>query len=241
VNRIQLLAAAGLATLACAGGLAAPPVLAPLGGADRAGSPWQKAGLPQQKKPWTRFAVVQLEGEAVLQVDADNSYGNLVHPVPEAASALRRLSWRWRVDLPNPEADLRRKDGDDVPVKVCAMFDVPMAEVPFVDRQVLRLARVRGGENYPSATVCYVWDARLAPGTQLDNAFTPRMRMIVLQGPQSPLHTWQAQQRDLAADFLLLFGKESRNVPPLLGIGVGADADNTHLHTQAHVADLVLQ
>ena len=177
----------------------------------------------------------------MLQIEADNSYGNLLHPVPADASARRLLSWRWRVDKPNLDADLTRKDGDDSPIKVCALFDLPLSAVPFVERQLLRLARERSGEPLPAATVCYVWDAKLAVGTVIDNAFSRRIRMIVLQGPQAPLRQWQAQQRDLAADFLLLFGAESQVVPPLLAIGVGADADNTHTRSLAHASDLVLQ
>ena len=233
-------------SIACAGLLtaavwAAPPVLAPLATADGPGSAWQRAGLPRQTKPWTRFSVVTLDREAVLQIEADNSYGNLLHPVPADATARRLLSWRWRVDKPNLDADLTRKDGDDSPIKVCALFDLPLSAVPFVERQLLRLARERSGEPLPAATVCYVWDAKLAVGTVIDNAFSRRIRMIVLQGPQAPLRQWQAQQRDLAADFLLLFGAESQAVPPLLAIGVGADADNTHTRSLAHASDLVLQ
>jgi hypothetical protein len=227
--------------LAADQGHAGPPVLAPLSGTDRPGSPWQRAGLPRQTKPWTVFSVVTVGAEAVLQVDADNAYGNLLHLLPEDTPATgRRLSWRWRLLKPNPAADLLRKDGDDTPIKVCALFDMPISAVPFLERQLLRLARERSGEPLPTATVCYVWDARLPPGTTVNNAFTRRMRMIVLQGPQAPLQTWQAEQRDLAADFLLLFGKESPTVPPLLGIAVGADADNTHARSQAQVTDLVL-
>jgi hypothetical protein len=222
------------------------PMLASLATVERPGTPWQRIGLPRQTKPWTSFSVVQVDGDPVLQLDADNSYGHLMQLLPEGAvkqpaQGGQVLSWRWRLLQPNPAADLQRKDGDDTPVKVCAMFDMPLAAVPFFERQLLRLARERSGEALPTATVCYVWDARLPPGTVLDNAYTRRVRMIVLQGPQAPLRTWQSQQRDLAADFLHLFGKESRTVPAVLAIAVGADADNTQGRSQAQVADLVLK
>jgi hypothetical protein len=44
----------------------------------------------------------------------------------------------------------------------------------------------------------------------------------------------------VAADFLRLFGDESAEVPLLLGVAVGADADNTQAHTVAHVDAMVL-
>jgi hypothetical protein len=43
------------------------------------------------------------------------------------------------------------------------------------------------------------------------------------------------------ADFLLLFGDESRTVPAIVGVGIGADADNTQGHSLSYIADLMLK
>ena len=228
--------------LVCLPGLAQAggPLLAqPAGAAEVPPAPWQAVGLPNQSKPFTRFSVVNLDGQRVLRVEAQASYGNLVHPLTDNPAA-HRLSWRWRLDEPNAAADLRRKDGDDSPIKVCALFDLAASAVPFVERQLLRVARLRAGDNLPGASVCYVWDAHLAPGTVLDNAFTRRIRFIVLRGPETPLHGWVSEQRDVWADFKRLFGDEADAVPPLVGVAIGADADNTQSHSLAHVATITL-
>jgi hypothetical protein len=162
-----------------------------------------------------------------------------VHPVHEDPGQ-HRLSWRWRVDEPLAGTDLRKKDGDDTPIKVCAMFELSTAAIPFVERQVLRVARLRSGETLPSASVCYVWDAKLPPGTVLANAFTRRIRYIVLRGPEAPLHTWVSEQRDVWADVLKVFADEAEAVPPLVGVAIGADADNTQGHSVAHVGAITL-
>lgn len=219
---------------------AAGPLLVPIVGAgDTPPAPWHVVGLPQQTKPYTRFSVVTVDGQRALRVQADLSYGNLVHQLNEDVGK-HRLSWRWRVDTPLPASDLRRKEGDDTPIKVCAMFDLATSAVPFVERQVLRVARLRSSEPLPSASVCYVWDAHLPPGTVLDNAFTRRIRYIVLRGPETPLHTWVNEQRDVWADLLKVFAGEAEAVPPLVGVGIGADADNTQGHSVAHVASITL-
>ena len=162
-----------------------------------------------------------------------------MHPV-SANPGAHRLAWRWRVDTPNLAADLRRKDGDDSPLKVCVLFDLPTGAVPFLERQVLRIARLRSGEALPAASVCYVWDAHLAPGTVLDNAYTRRVRMIVLRGPEAPLHAWQTEQRDVWADFLRLFGDEADAPAPLVGVAIAGDADNTEGHSVAHLSAITL-
>lgn len=201
---------------------------------------WQAEGMPTKKKPMTRFEPVELEGRRVLRVEADASYGNLVHRVP-ADGAKRILSWRWRVDRTIDIADQRTRSGDDTAVKVCAMFDMPLSSIPFTDRQMLRAARTLAGEELPGATVCYVWDNKLAQGTELPNAFTNRMRIIVLRGVGSRTGDWSGERRDVRADFLRLFGEETSVVPPLLAIVVAADADNTQGHSLAYVADLTFE
>jgi hypothetical protein len=70
----------------------------------------------------------------------------------------------------------------------------------------------------------------------------PRLfRGMVLRGSESPLGTWQQEQRDLRADFLRAFGDETTTVPPLMAVLVGADADNTGGHGLGWLQDLTLR
>jgi hypothetical protein len=232
--------AASAGNAANAANAAAPSLLAPLAGdGAQPAAPWRFAGLPKQTIPATGFALVDIDGQRVLRVRSDRSYGNLVHPV-EGTAAGRWLSWRWRVDEPVAGADLRRKSGDDTAVKVCAMYDLPLDVLPFWERQKMRLARSLSGEPLPAATLCYVWDPALPSGTVLPNVYSPRLRWMVLRGAGTPLASWQAERRDLSADFLRAFGDESPKVPPLTAIVVGADTDTPGSQALAYVADLAL-
>ena len=221
--------------------VAADGGLAPLVGPGiRPPPPWRVIGMPAQRKPLTHFEVVALNGERVLQVEATRSYGNLVHATLVDGHEHLVLSWRWRVDEGLPAADLRRRASEDVPLRVCAMFDLPLSAVPFIERQLLRAVRLGTADDPPGASVCYVWDAKLPPGSALSSPFTRRIRYIVLRGPESSLHAWRAETRDVSADFLNLFADEATVVPPLIGVAIGADADNTQGHSLAHVADVAL-
>lgn len=220
VALLALCVATGMAGRAAAAAELISPLAA--GSGEQPPAPWVYAGLPSQKPPPTRYTVRELEGRRALHVEADASYGNLVHPLPGVAAG--ELSWRWRVDVPLPAADLRSKSGDDAALKVCALFELPRERVPFVERQLLRLAESRFGEPLPNATLCYVWDTAWPRGSVVPNAYTRRVRFITLGGATG---TWLAERQDLAADFLRAFGDESREVPPLRAVLVGADADNT--------------
>lgn len=205
-------------------------------------APWRVVGVPGGKVPLTAFQTVALDGKQVMRVEADKSYGNLVHAVPAGfvpAPGLM-LRWRWRLDQSVANADLRRREGDDVALKVCALFDQPLDKLKLIDRTVLRLARAATAEELPSATVCYVWDPLLATGTLLPNAYSARVRLIVVNGSQQGLGQWSMHARDLAADFKRAFAEEGTTVPPLTAVLVGADADNTGGRSLGYVGDVSL-
>lgn len=232
---IQALALTALAFTAHAS------TLQPFAGAgSEPAAPWKVVGLPQQTKPFTRFSVVELDGHHALRVQADSSYGNLLHPL-NLPQPPHHLVWDWRVDEPILDADIRRRSGEDIAMKVCALWDMPIEHAPFVDRQLLRAARQRSTDPVPAATVCYVWDSHVPVGIELTSPFTGRIRYIVLRSGNDALHHWEHERRDIAADFLKLFGAESQELPPLIGIAVGADADNTRSHSLGHAADLQLE
>ena len=214
-------------------------VLQPFGAGPEPASPWHVVGLPQQRVPLTRFSVSSPDERPVLRVETEGGYGNLVHPL-RLAVPRAQLAWRWRIDRFVDAADLRTRSGDDSTLKLCVFFDEPMADVPFVERQVLRMARLRSSEPLPSATLCYVWDNRLPPGTVLANAYTRRLRYLVIQsGGEAPIG-WRSERRDPVADFMRVFGDEVHEPPAIIGVAIGADGDNTRGHGSAQLADLSL-
>jgi hypothetical protein len=219
-------------------GWAVAGALAPLSGPAGAlpPAPWTFAGLPGQTLPVTRFVLERQDNGLALRVQAVASYGNLVHALKGVPAGA--LSWRWRVDQGLASADLRRREGDDVALKVCAMFDMPRSAVPFMERQLLRLAESRTGESLPNANLCYAWDPAWPEGSVVPNAYSARVRYITLG---STPRTWQAVRRDLAADFVMAFGDEATRAPRLLAIAVGADADNTRGESLGYIADLHLE
>ncbi len=202
-------------------------------------APWRAVGLPGGKVPLIAPDIVLQGAEPVLRLRSDKSYSTLSHALPTGTRE-NRLQWQWRLDEGLAQADLLRKEGDDVALKVCAMFDLPLANIPFVERNLLRLARTLSGENLPGATLCYVWDRLQSPGTVVNNVYSKRLRFIVLdQGPARP-GTWVSHAQDLNADFVRAFGDESATVPPLLAVVVGADSDNTGGSSLAFVKGLTL-
>ena len=219
----------------------------------RTGPGWRLAALPQQNIPATRYTAERTSDAAApggqrlaLRIEADGSYGNWVQELPKVALPAR-LRWRWRVQQANAAVDLAQKAGDDSPAKVCLSFDWPLQRVPFLERQLLRLARSQTGQDLPAATLCWVWGGAEAVGSVLDNPYSRRVRVIVLRNTAQAGNAWFDEDRDVAADLRRAFGDElgqdqgAAALPAVTAVSaliVSGDADNTGARSLAHVADL---
>lgn len=229
--------AASLLAVTALAALAAAAAVAPVVHGGRITPPWQVLTLPQQAVPVTRYSAETVDGREALRIQTQGSYGNLVLELPSAA-APQRLRWAWRLQQPNTAVDLRVKAGDDAAVKVCMSFDMALDRVPFMERQMLKLARSRSGQPLPAATLCWVWGAAEAKGALLPNAYSRRVRYIVLRNRDDALATWFEESRDVAADFRRAFGDESAEPPPVSALIVAGDGDNTGGASVAHVSGL---
>lgn len=251
-RRRALLPAAALALLAAGPAPAADPPApatpAPLP-ALRAGEAldpgWRLVALPGDppKAPATAFEPGAADGVAGVRVRVAGSYGNLVHAVD--ATAAQRLQWRWRLDEPlaggQTPADILERRGDDAALKVCVLFDHALDRVPFVERQVLRVARRVSGEPLPAATVCYLWDSTYPAELSAANPYTRRVRFISLRGREAPLARWVDESRDVAQDLRRLFADElpaDAPLPRITQVLVGGDGDNTGARASGWIAQI---
>ena len=205
--------------------------------------PWKVVTLPKQPRH-TRYDIVNVDGTRVLRMQTDGGYANLLHPLGRAVDSTPILRWRWRVEQHPAGADLTRKEADDMPARLCVLFDLPLDRLSAGERFKVRLGRTLFDPELPAAAICYVWDAALPAGTWLPNAYTGRVQMLVLRSTASghATGTWFSETRDLRADFARAFAHEARDgyLPPLAAIGVAADGDNTGAAASALVADISL-
>jgi hypothetical protein len=114
------------------------------------------------------------------------------------------------------------------------LLDYPLASLPFLTRQKLRLARTFYDPQLPAATLSYVWDNRKPPGSHARSAYSETVEMLVLRGPQVPLGQWLEERRDLRADAIAAFGSAPRRI---LGVVFAADSDNTGERVESYFAE----
>jgi hypothetical protein len=157
-------------------------------------------------------------------MDAANAAATLYRPVRIDPAKTPLLRWRWRIQNLINGADLYQKKGDDLPARLYVMFDYPLDRLSLLERARILLARSAAGEVVPAAALCYVWDGKLPTGTELWNAYSDRVRVVVVESGARRLDQWVAEERNVAADFHAAFGEDP---PPISGIAIAADTDQT--------------
>ncbi len=194
---------------------------------------WQLLTL-RDTKP-TQFRLVEDAGVSVVRAHADASGGSLLRAIRWDTAGHPRLQWRWRIDRVVAQGDIHSKGGDDFTARLYVMFDYPSGRLSFADRAKLTIARWIYGEEVPAAALCYVWDNHAAVGTRVWNAYTDRVRMIVLRNATSGVGDWADEQRDLVADYREAFGEAPS---PVSGIAIAADTDQTGETVTAWFGDI---
>lgn len=222
-----------LAPMSFAGGITPFSTAAPAAGPP---APWVHRSLPKVERN-NDFALVEEGGTTVLRIQSDASASTWLHAF-DAPMEATRLAWRWKVSNPVAGSDFTHKVGDDYAARVYVLFDYPLEKLGFGDRFRISLARTLHGAELPTAAIAYVWGTAQAVGEFGPNPYTDRVRMLVLDSGDTHAGQWRSIERDLAADFERLFGEPA---PPVTGVVVGADTDNTGGQVTTWFGDLQLR
>lgn len=147
------------------------------------------------------------------------------------------LRWRWKGERLPTAADTTRRATDDAMARIYVMFRHPPERLTRAQRATDEMMQRLHDEAPPHATLLYVWDNRAAVGTSTRNAYTDRVRNIVVESGSARLSQWLAYERDIAADYRAAFGEAP---PSVTGVAVMTDADNTASSAIAYYGDITL-
>jgi hypothetical protein len=185
----------------------------------------------------TRYALVRDGDAVVVRAEADAAASGLVFRLAIPAADGRVLRWRWKVDRLPQGADASKQLADDAPARVYVTFQHDPAKLAPVERVVYEATRAIYGEAPPHASLMYVWDAAGTAGRTFWNPYTRRVRTIVVEGGRARLGQWLAYERDIVADYRDAFGEDP---PPISGVAIMTDADNTGDRASAWFGDVSL-
>ena len=130
---------------------------------------------------------------------------------------------------------MNTKAGDDYAARLYVLFDYDSAKLPLGTRLKIKLAKILYGVDVPAAALNYVWDNRHPIGTLQANAYTDRVRMLVVESGAAHVNEWRSETRDVAADFRAAFGEQT---PAVVSIAIAGDTDNTGETVTAWFGDI---
>ena len=193
----------------------------------RAGDPLPAWLAPQtfdNQPKHTQFSLVEDEGRVVLRAEARASASGLIREIRVDPKTHPILAWRWKVMNLIEKSDLGTRRGDDFPARLYVTFELDLDTLSEGERLKLRMARSLYGAKLPLAALCYVWDTRAPVGTFAPNAYTDRVRMVVVESGAAWLGRWVANERNVAEDYRKAFGSAPGAVN---GVIFSSDTDNT--------------
>jgi hypothetical protein len=148
------------------------------------------------------------------------------------------LQFDWQVDQLIAEADMRRRDTEDSPVRLILVFEGDRQRFSPQNQLLSELTLSLTGEPLPYATLMYVWCNDCPIESVIVNPRTDRIRKMVVESGAGKVGQWLRYRRDIRADFEKAFGE-----PPgdLLGMAIMTDTDNTRSTTRAWYGPIRLE
>jgi len=198
---------------------------------------WEPLAFPRIERH-TAYRLVADEGTLVVRANADASASGLIRRVEVDLNRHPFLAWRWKVAGVVASADATRKDGDDYAARIYVAFKYDPNRVSWFNRAKYALIKLVYGEYPPHAGINYVWDNHLAPGTVLPNAYTDRVRMIVVRSGNAAANQWVSEERNVLEDYRRTYGEEP---PPVSGVAIMTDTDDTGSKAVAWYGDIVFR
>jgi hypothetical protein len=183
----------------------------------------------------TSYELVADQGVTVLRAKTEASASVLAKPVAIDPKTYPILRWRWKVANLIEKGDPSRKSGDDYPARVYVTFEQDPARGNLVDRARAAVIRALYGVEPPYAGLDYIWERRLPRGTVVPNAYTDRVRMIVVESGADRVGQWVTEERNVYEDYKRAFGEEPTAIS---GIAVMTDADDTGERATAWYGDI---
>ena len=204
------------------------------GGAYPAG--WRTLGFSKFRKE-TRYGLVDDCGITVVEARAEGSSSALVVFVDIDPGKYPWLTWRWKVAQLVPGADNTRREAEDAPARVEISFDGDPKKLTIGDKLWATQVKTWTGIDLPYATLEYVWGAGAPKNTVIENTWTGRIRMLLVESGPERLGEWVTETRNVYEDYQRVFGE-----PPgrITVVGIITDTDATGAKVEAYYGDIAL-
>jgi len=197
---------------------------------------WEPLEFPKIDQ-LTRYQLVTEDGTQVVKATTSGGASGLIARMNIQPSESLVLRWRWKVSNVFEQGNARNKSGDDYPARIYVAFEFQSEKAGFFERAKRQAVELLFGESLPGNALNYIWANTLPKGEFVPNPYTDKTVMIAVNSGSSNVGEWVTVERDIVADYRKAFGEAP---PPVVGIAIMSDSDNTGETATAWYGDIVL-
>lgn len=197
---------------------------------------WEKLAFPKIKRH-TDYQLVRDANQTVVKAVSGNSASGLIRYYTDSAEHRPWIAWRWKIDHVLEKGDVTQKKGDDYPARIYVAFEFVSEAKTLWQRLQYKTANLAAGGKLPGSALNYIWANKAARNIIIDNPYTDQTKMIVLQSGNDLAGQWVSEKRNLVTDYQAAFGTKP---PPIMGIAIMTDTDNTGESAIAFYGDIHL-
>lgn len=197
---------------------------------------WEPLEFPKIDQ-LTQYQLVTENGTQVVKATTSGGASGLIARVTIQPSDSLILRWRWKVSNVFEQGNARKKSGDDYPARIYVAFKFQPEKAGFFERAKRQAVEVLFGESLPGNALNYIWANTLPKGEFVANPYTDKTVMIAVNSGTRNVGEWVTVERDIVADYRKAFGEAP---PPIVGIAIMSDSDNTGETATAWYGDIVL-
>lgn len=199
--------------------------------------------LPKQWSPLvfpgiSRHTVYTIEGEGkktYLHAVSRASASGLYRAVDIEAADYPLLSWRWKIKDIIKKGDARRKSGDDYAARIYVTFAFEPSGATMIERVRNALGERLFEITPPGSALNYIWANKAQKDAFILNSYTSKDMMIAVESGAKDADMWIREERNIYEDYIKAFGHKP---PPITGIAVMTDSDNTGGSAEAYYDDI---
>ncbi|MBW0148057.1 DUF3047 domain-containing protein [Marinobacter sp. CAU 1620] len=200
------------------------------------GSGWEPLEFPKIDEH-SRYELVTEDGTQVVRADTNGGASGMITRLDVQPGDSLILRWRWKVSNVFEQGDAREKSGDDYPARIYVAFKFQPEKAGFFERAKRKTVEVLFGESLPGNALNYIWANTLPEGETVPNPYTEKTMMVAVNSGNERAGEWVTVERDIVADYRRAFGEAP---PPLVGIAIMSDSDNTGETATAWYGDISL-
>lgn len=183
----------------------------------------------------THYALVDDCATTVVEARADGSSSGLVTLVDIDPSSHPWVTWRWKVAQSIPGIDNTRREAEDAPARIEISFDGDSKKLTIGDKLWAAQVKALAGIDLPYATLEYVWGGGAPTGTVIENTWTSRIRMLLVESGTERLGEWVTETRNVYEDYQRVFGEAPGKIT---AVGIITDTDATGAKAEAYYGDI---